>query len=93
MLTKFTDQEPKSPVKNLVMQRCEEGFNSGVKGLILRHYKRFSTLALRESKNEFLLHSVYRKVAHLKQVVLQKRPSARPSTQTEGEYCISLPNS
>jgi hypothetical protein len=36
-------QEAKSPVKNVVRQRCAEGFNSGVKGLTTVHAYKLHT--------------------------------------------------
>jgi hypothetical protein len=38
MLRKYTVQETMPPVKNLVRQRCAEGFNSGVKGVTSNFY-------------------------------------------------------
>jgi hypothetical protein len=66
ILTKRTVQEAKSPVKNLVTQRCAERFNSGVKGLKESGQFRHVTAPAPQSVNTLL---------HIKQVPLLTRSS------------------
>jgi hypothetical protein len=60
ILTICTAQEAKSPVKNLVRQRCAEGFNSGVKGLI--SYKIFRNVKIMFSLLNSALYFKYHNV-------------------------------
>jgi hypothetical protein len=58
VLMKCTVQEAKFLVKNLFRQRCAEGFNSGVKGLMINFSMRLEVFH-NNFKQEFHITSTY----------------------------------
>jgi hypothetical protein len=63
ILTKCTVQEAKFPVKYLVGQRCAEGFNSDVKGLIING-------GIKYRRSQYFLILIYQKMSGSKLFLL-----------------------